>query len=604
MLKVDGWQKFWDEDKQQKGNNSAGCGRGGGGGGDKGEQSAAAAAAASSSHLSWEAASDARLFLDPKNVPAKVFPRRFQNMILHMPVVIVVLTYEGSNGIQFQWPGLSEYKHIAYFGRAAALEPVCPKKHCVSHGMTRLLKFMTNKVWDADTRFIFMEEDWRPHDEHGDVSDPMSPKAIIENMVQVAITADEHGMGDFVWLSWERNDTRNHKKRKNRSDRSDVPQYGNLVQVYTVPFARRLLEDMEGVDTPLEHWDVFLRGYLTSTPNSAVTARTCFCKPALGGFYNHKSGCEEQIKGDRICDWTAGWRVQLLAGQVKTVELTSFDNRTVEHSFDTTLHWRKTLRRRSDEEVRLSGVWSEGLLAPSSSEPKDERIFAGKAPVQWTKREKRRWREFRSQENLRAPGGVPDVEPGQYFGHVTGDTFASASPEEDNTGSVRYYNPRGQSGKTGKNSQEQDSLRLPSKLYMYWEQGWSGAPSTVQMCVEKAIRLLEGTCWRVNFVEEASLHEYLMSSDMEFYWKVGPALKPQARSDLVRLMILQRHAGVWCDASNVLTDNLEWLSRIFDNESAPQIFAFTSPQQVNTVLKNGCEVPLLENHPPHSGNRE
>ena len=53
-------------------------------------------AAASTSSLPWEDASFARLLVDSHNKPATVQVLCHVNMILKMPVVIITLTYEGS----------------------------------------------------------------------------------------------------------------------------------------------------------------------------------------------------------------------------------------------------------------------------------------------------------------------------------------------------------------------------------------------------------------------------------------------------------------------------------------------------------------------------
>ena len=49
----------------------------------------------------------------------------------------------------------------------------------MSDGMLHILDFMLNDAWDSDTRFIFLEEDWRPHTE--DVMDPLSAKDVIQS---------------------------------------------------------------------------------------------------------------------------------------------------------------------------------------------------------------------------------------------------------------------------------------------------------------------------------------------------------------------------------------------------------------------------------------
>merc|ERR1712217_152081 len=123
-------------------------------------------AAASTSSLPWEEASYARLLVDSQNRPATVQVLRHVNMILKMPVVIITLTYEGSevdSWMDLEFDNLEFYRGLKFYGRAAALEPICEKRSAVSDGMQQLLNFMARDEWDSDTRFIFLEEDWRPH---------------------------------------------------------------------------------------------------------------------------------------------------------------------------------------------------------------------------------------------------------------------------------------------------------------------------------------------------------------------------------------------------------------------------------------------------------
>ena len=104
--------------------------------------------------------------------------------------------------------------------RAAKLEPECDRCVAVSDGMHVILDFMLNDEWVLDTRFIFLEEDWRLHADV--VQDPMSAEDVVKSMVQVAIAAANYGMRDFVWMSWE------------QYDKKDVyPTFGNFAQVTT-----------------------------------------------------------------------------------------------------------------------------------------------------------------------------------------------------------------------------------------------------------------------------------------------------------------------------------------------------------------------------------
>ena len=161
--------------------------------------------------------------------------------------------------------------------------------------------------------------------------DPMSAKDVMHRMVQVAIAAASHGMGDFVWMSWEQH-----------SKDGMCPTFGNLAQVYTVPFARRLRDHTKKKNPTGKHWDTVLLRYLNS---KACTQGTCFCKPSLGGYYSHLSGCEVAFaKKERKCNWTASWRPQFV-GALTRVELQSFGEGckivTQPHTFDPAIRWKK-----------------------------------------------------------------------------------------------------------------------------------------------------------------------------------------------------------------------------------------------------------------------
>ena len=117
---------------------------------------------------------------------------------------------------------------------------------------------------------------------------------------------------------------------------------------------------------------------------------------------------------------------------------------------------------------------------------------------------------------------------------------------------------------------------MPCKLYLYWEQVWEGAPIIVQKSAQKAKEILKATPWEVLLMDEESLGQLLLPSDLYFYGNVRERVKPTTRSDLIRLMILHRNGGVWCDASNVLTDDLQWLRRIFDERAVQDFCIYES----------------------------
>jgi hypothetical protein len=151
---------------------------------------------------------------------------------------------------------------------------------------------MCQKHWHGDTLFLLLEEDWRPA--ATDVDDPV---AVFDLLVKLCIFAESHGMGEFVWLTWESSKTGNR------------PHYGNLAQGWSIPFANLVHQrtlTCHPADRKNSHWDVYLLGLLGEKQFARGAA---YVTPAVGGYYAHESGCEPRLTGrDRICDWQKPWR--------------------------------------------------------------------------------------------------------------------------------------------------------------------------------------------------------------------------------------------------------------------------------------------------------
>ena len=182
---------------------------------------------------------------------------------------------------------------------------------------------------------------------------------------------------------------------------------------------------------------------------------------------SHVSGSEQNLI--RYCDWIAFWRTQL-TGAFTEAELQCFQNpsRTVKHTLDPALCWHHRLRKRADEQQRLSGMWNATLPVPL--DPADDSIFGAPPPPDWSQRQKRAWREKRKFEKLRDSAGDEVVQPGIFVGSAFGDAFAPASVQSTfDAGCIRLSS-------ASKSQKHLKSSCLPLKLYLYWEQGWESGP--------------------------------------------------------------------------------------------------------------------------------
>lgn len=94
---------------------------------------------------------------------------------------------------------------------------------------------------------------------------------------------------------------------------------------------------------------------------------------------------------------------------------------------------------------------------------------------------------------------------------------------------------------------------IPGKtVWLLWLQGWDQAPWVVQKVRESWEKLNPG--WNVELVDEKNLSKYV---DIPYINKIA---SPAAKSDVIRLSLLEKHGGVWADASMLCMVPLdEWV---------------------------------------------
>ena len=94
---------------------------------------------------------------------------------------------------------------------------------------------------------------------------------------------------------------------------------------------------------------------------------------------------------------------------------------------------------------------------------------------------------------------------------------------------------------------------IPGKtIWLLWLQGWDKAPWVVQKVCESWKTLNPG--WNVELVDEKNLKKYV---DIPYINNINT---PAAKSDAIRLSLLEKHGGVWADASMLCMVPLdEWV---------------------------------------------
>ena len=112
--------------------------------------------------------------------------------------------------------------------------------------------------------------------------------------------------------------------------------------------------------------------------------------------------------------------------------------------------------------------------------------------------------------------------------------------------------------------------RVPRIIWTYWDGEDHG--DIVKQCRKTWYK----TGYQVRVINRSNIKKWIPDVDI-------PNLKcvdsPVRISEFVRLYVLYRYGGIWCDASLILTDDLTWVNEKFKNPDV-QLFAFHSEDKL------------------------
>lgn len=109
---------------------------------------------------------------------------------------------------------------------------------------------------------------------------------------------------------------------------------------------------------------------------------------------------------------------------------------------------------------------------------------------------------------------------------------------------------------------------IPKIIWMFWQQGEAEAPFVVRRCIDSWRRHNPG--WEVRVLDGTNVADYADMSDFPYHL----GLPGRFEANLLRLRLLQRHGGVWADATVYCHRPLDaWLTL----HSITGFFAFRHP---------------------------
>jgi hypothetical protein len=112
---------------------------------------------------------------------------------------------------------------------------------------------------------------------------------------------------------------------------------------------------------------------------------------------------------------------------------------------------------------------------------------------------------------------------------------------------------------------------MEKTIYMFWAQGFKNAPTVVQACLSSWKK--HNPRWTIVQLDDTTLPEYI---DIHQYIPDidSKKISKPAFSDIVRIFLLHKFGGVWCDATVFCNESLDiWLAKYTETG----FFAFNKP---------------------------
>jgi hypothetical protein len=103
---------------------------------------------------------------------------------------------------------------------------------------------------------------------------------------------------------------------------------------------------------------------------------------------------------------------------------------------------------------------------------------------------------------------------------------------------------------------------LPKNIWIYWAQGWDNAP-LLQKYVASSWKI-NNKNWKVRLLHDDNVKNFI-KEDVPYLFDKNKNITYQAKSDIIRLAILNKYGGVWADSTLLCMQPLDhWVHEAVD----------------------------------------
>ncbi len=123
------------------------------------------------------------------------------------------------------------------------------------------------------------------------------------------------------------------------------------------------------------------------------------------------------------------------------------------------------------------------------------------------------------------------------------------------------------------NPKVHDLNKIEKKIWIFWYQGWNDTniPIVVKKCLKSWYFYNKDDGWEIILIDKYNLFQYIENEYIYFLENIYI----QAFPDILRLYLLNKHGGIWTDATVFCNQRLdEWIKIYWYND---KFFAFSNP---------------------------